>query len=173
MAIEKVTDANYEEFRNFSRAVLVVSTSWCKECGRYDPIIETLSRQMPFIRFGKVVLDKKIISNEDRSSQLKRDYRDINRWTLPTTLLFRNQREVPNSRINGFRPYSDIFPKIQKNLLLESLVFVPNGSIYVPALVKHIRNTRGPYVLELTRDSSLGRKGERIELEEKKFQWSA
>lgn len=169
MTIEKITDLNYEELKNFSRAVLVVSTSWCTECARYDPVIDTLSRQMPFIRFGKTVLDKKIVLDKDRSSQLKREYKDINRWTLPTTLLFRSQREV--SRIGGYAVYPDVVSKIQDNLLLESLVFIPNGSIYVPALVKHIRNREGLYVLQLTEDSFLGRKDTIIELEEKDFQW--
>jgi len=166
--IEKITDANYADFRNYSRSVLVVSTSWCKECGGYDPTIEQLSGQMPFIRFGKTILD------EGRSTQFKKEYQGqgINRWTLPTTLLFRDQREVPNSRISGSKLYPDVFSKIQKNLLLESLVFVSNEGIYVPATIKHIYNRRGPYVLELAQDSRLGRRGARVELEEKGFRWS-
>jgi len=163
MTIEQITDSNYEEFKNSSRAVLVVSTSWCNKCKEYEPIIDRLSGQMPFIRFGKTVL------NEDRSTQLKREYRDINRWTLPTTLFFKGQREV--SRIRGFAPYPNVVSEIQDNLLLESLVFIPNGNAYVPALVKYIRNKKGPYRLQLTEDSSLGRKGATIELEEEKFQW--
>jgi thiol-disulfide isomerase/thioredoxin len=160
--IEQVTDENYQNFRNLPRSVLMVSTSYCQDCRRYDPVLETLSRQMPFIDFGKIVLDK------DRSSQLKKDYTDISRWILPATLLFRDQRLV--MQIKGFAPYPHVASKIQENLVQGSTVFIPNGKTSVPALIKQIQG-KGLYHLQLMENSPLGRIGSTISLPEGKFDW--
>ena len=53
--MESITDENYKDFKNSPLAALLISTSWCQECKKYLPTIETLSKQMPFIRFGKTV----------------------------------------------------------------------------------------------------------------------
>jgi len=87
MTIEQITDNNYNDFKDYSRAVLLVTVSWCQPCKTYEPIINTLSNQIPYIKFGKTTIDK------DRSSQLKREYMDINAWTFPTTLLFKEKQE--------------------------------------------------------------------------------
>lgn len=163
MTIEQITDANYLDFKNHSRAALIVGTSWCKHCEQYTSIINTSSKQMPYIRFGKTIIDK------DRSSQLKREYPDMNSWTFPTTLLFKEKREV--SRIKGMSLYPAVISKIKKDLILESKVFVPgeNGK-YIPAIIKHI-NDNGIYRLQLIEDSLRGRKESIIELEKEEFLW--
>lgn len=164
MAIEKITDENYDNFKNSSRAALVVGASWCQECERYNQIADSLAKQLPFIRFGKTVLD------EAGSTQLKRDYTDIGGWTLPTTLLFKDQKEV--SRINGVALYPNALSSIQENLISESTIFVPNGSLYVPATIKFINDRKSSYVLQLMENSPLGRKGATIELPEGGFSWN-
>jgi len=162
--MESVTDVNYNEFRNFPRAVLLVSTSWCQQCQKYLPIIETLSRQMPFIRFGKTILDK------DRSSQLKREYPDIKRWVLPSTLFFMEQERV--GKIHGLVTYPELVTKINEYLLLDTTVFVQNSEgIYIPASIQQIKGVKGPYLVRLEEDSSLGRKGTTSQIPLEEIKW--
>ena len=165
MAIERITDSNYEHFGSLPRGILVVGTSWCEQCKKYEPIIETLSRQNPFIGFGKTVIDT------DRSSQLKRDYRDINQWIFPTTLLFENQREV--ARIRGFSPYPIVRELINNNLILGSTIFLKsNNGKYFPAVIKQINKSNGLYSVQLSEDSFLGRRGSEIQISEGNFNWN-
>jgi len=162
MTIEKVTDINYEEFKNSPRSALVVTTSWCRHCANYEPIINTLLKQMPYIKFGKSVIDK------EKTSRLKRDYSDFGSWILPTTLLFRDEREV--SRIKGSALYPEVLSRLQTNLIIGSLIYVPgrNGE-YVPAKIKGIH--QGLYALELIGDSKHGKKNTIIKLGEGEFAW--
>lgn len=165
MAVEKITDSNYENFRSLSRGVLVVGTSWCNQCKQYEPIIETLSRQRPFIGFGKIIIDK------DRSSHLKRDYKDINQWVLPVTLMFKDQREI--ARIKGFSPYPIVNEMINNNLILGSTVFMlSNNEKHIPAVIKQINKFNGLYSVQLMEDSFFGRKGSEIQIREGKFNWN-
>lgn len=165
MAIEKITDSNYEEFKNYSRSILVVGTSWCEQCKRYEPIVETLAKQKPYIRFGKTSIDT------DRSGQLKRDYGDINQWKLPTSLMFRNQREI--GRIKGFALYPAVRELIDSNLILESMIFLKSDNgVYIPGLIKQINKSNGLYSVQLQENSNLGRKNSQILIPEGKFNWS-
>ncbi|MCX6749212.1 MAG: thioredoxin family protein [Candidatus Pacearchaeota archaeon] len=165
MAVEPVNDENYSDFRNSSRTALVVSTSTCQACREYFPVIETLSGQMPYIRFGKTVLDR------DRSIQLKREYPDLGSWMLPTTLLFLNQREA--GRIFGVSFYPQALAKIQEALVLGTTVYAHNGSgIYVPASIKKIKGLRGPYTAQLLEESGLGQRGMVVALNDGNFKWN-
>jgi len=165
MSIEKITDSNYEEFRNYPRSILVVGTSWCEQCKRYEPIVETLAKQKPYIIFGKTSIDT------DRSGQLKRDHRDINQWKLPTTLMFRDYKEV--GRIKGFALYPAVRELIDNNLILGSTIFLKsNNGVSVPGLIKQINKANGLYSVELQENSNLGRKNSQILIPEEKFNWS-
>lgn len=165
MAIEKITDSNYEHFRSLPRGILVVGTSWCEQCKKYEPVLETLSRQNPFIGFGKTIIDK------DRSSHLKRDYGDINQWTLPSTLMFRDGREI--SRIKGFSPYPTVKKMIDNNLILGSTIFLKsNNGKYFPAVIKQINKSNGLYSVQLSEDSFLGRRGSEIQISKGNFNWN-
>jgi thiol-disulfide isomerase/thioredoxin len=163
--MESVTDVNYKDFsRNSSRAALLVSTSWCQQCKKYLPTIETLSRQMPFIRFGETVLDK------DRSSQLKREYPDIRKWVLPSTVFFREQERI--GKIHGLATYRELVSKVQEYLLLDTIVFVQNSDgIYIPASIKQINGVKQPYLVKLEEDSSLGEKGTTVQIPVEKIKW--
>ena len=163
--MESVTDVNYRDFsRNSSRAALLISASWCQQCKEYLPTIETLSRQMPFIKFGKTVLDK------DRSSQLKREYPDIRKWVLPSTIFFREQERV--GKIHGLVTYPELVTKINEYLLLDTTVFVQNSEgIYIPASIQQIKGVKGPYLVRLEEDSSLGRKGTTSQIPLEEIKW--
>ena len=165
MAIEQITDSNYIDFKKYPRSVLLVTISWCQPCKDYEPIINTLSNQIPYIKFGKTIIDK------DKSIQLKKEYHDLNSWKFPTTLLFKNQKEI--SRIQGVAPYSNVLSKIKDALILESKVFVPgsNGK-YIPAIINYIQDNNDIYRIKLMEDSSLGEKNNIIEIKKEKFLWS-
>ena len=162
MGIESITDVNYQDFKKSSRAALVVGASWCKHCKGYYPTLDALSNKFPFIKFGKAIIDK------DRTSQLKRDYSDLASWLLPTTLLFKDQREI--SRIKGVALYPDFLSKLQEYLILGSTVFIPDGKNYIPGVIKHINNN-SPYLIQLTENSPLGKKGANVQLREGEFNW--
>jgi len=162
MTIEQITDANYNNFRDYSRAVLLVSVSWCQPCKSYEPIINTLSNQMPYIKFGKMTIDK------DRTSQLKKEYSDINSWIFPTTLLFREQKE--KCRIKGVSSYPDVLSKLKKELILESKVYLASNGKFIPAVINNIQDNM--YRLRLMENSLLGREGNLIEIEKEKILWN-
>jgi len=165
MTVESVNDENYSDFKNFSRAALIISTSTCQKCREYLPVIETLSGQMPYIRFGKIILDK------DRSTQLKREHSDLGSWTLPTTLLFLNQREA--GRISGMSFYPQTLSRIQEALILGTTIYVSNGSgIYVPASIKQMKGIKGPYTAQILEQSGLGQRGKVVPLSEGDFKWN-
>jgi len=165
MAIDSITDENYSDFKKSSRAVLMVSTSTCQKCKEFLPVLETISRQSPQIKFGKTLLDK------DRSIQLKKEYPDIARWILPTTLFFKKSSEA--GRISGGLLYSQTFSKIQESLIFGTIVYVLNGSeIYVPATIKQINGRNGPYTLQLLEKSSLGQEGSIVQRDESKIKWN-
>lgn len=163
MTIEQITDTNYNDFKNSPRALLLVSISWCQPCKAYEPIIDTLSNQMPYIRFGKTTIDK------DRSSQLKREYFDINSWIFPTTLLFKDKREI--SRIKGVSSYPDLLSKIKNNLILESKAYLASDGKSIPVVVDNIQDNNR-YRLRLMENSLLGRKDNLIEIEKEKILWN-
>jgi thiol-disulfide isomerase/thioredoxin len=163
MTIEQITDTNYNNFKNYPRAVLLVSVSWCQPCKAYEPILDTLSNQMPYIKFGKTTLDK------DRSSQLKREYLDINSWAFPTTLLFKDKREM--SRIKGISSYPDILSKIKNNLLLETKAYLASDGKFIPAIVDNVQDNNR-YRLRLMENSLLGQKDNLIEIEKEKILWN-
>ncbi len=164
MTIEQITDENYEGFRNSSRSVLMVSTSWCKNCKGYTPVIDTLSNKFPFIRFGKIVLDK------DRSTEIKREYgNEIGGWILPTTLFFREKREA--LKIQGVDLYPNVLSKVNENLVLGSTIFIPNnGESYLTGIIKHVQDSN-LYTVQLTANSRLGEKGQSVKLKEGDFEW--
>lgn len=162
--MESITDVNYAGFKNSPKAALLISTSWCQQCKKYLPTIEALSRQMPFIKFGKTVLDK------DRSSQLKGEYPDIKKWVLPSTVFFKEQRGC--GKIHGLATYPELVSKVQEYLLLGTTVFVPNSDgIYIPASIQQISGIKGPYLVKWKEDSSLGRKGTTVQIEVEKIRW--
>lgn len=163
MTIEQITDNNYNDFKNNPRAVLLVTVSWCQPCKAYEPVIDTLSNQMPYIRFGKTTIDK------DRSSQLKREYFDINSWTFPTTLLFKEKEET--SRIKGASSYPNLLSKIRKELILDSKIYLANNGEFIPAMINNVSNDN-IYKLQLMENSLLGRKDSLIEIEKEKILWN-
>lgn len=160
MAIEKITDINYEGLKQAQRVVLVVGTSWCQSCKAYKHTIHQLSGSMPYVAFGEVVLD------EGRAVQLKKEYPGINSWTLPTTLFIRDGKEV--HRLSGVYPPLTLLQTINEKLLIGSTAYVPgnNGKV-AAARVKKVVGDR--YFLELLEDSPLGRKGESLELTRSEF----
>lgn len=162
--METITDVNYEEFKNSPRAALLVSTSWCQNCKEYLPVIKTVAKQMPFIRFGKTVLD------EDRSIQLKKEHPNIGKWLLPSTVFFREQREIEKS--HGVLTYPELVSKVHEYLLLDTTVFVSNtNGIYIPASIQQISGLKEPYLLRCEEDSSLGEKGTFIQIPTEKIKW--
>lgn len=163
MVIEQISDINYKEFKQSPRAALVVGASYCQACKGYDPIVAALGNNFPFVRIGKTVLDK------DRSIQLKIDYRDIGTWTLPTTLLFRDGKEI--SRIKGSALYPKTLTEFTNSLILGSIVYISERGTDIPGKVKHIVNCDGNYLIQLMRDCSWGRKDTIVELPKEKFKW--
>ena len=163
MTIEQISDVNYQEFKQSPRAALVVGSSYCQACKVYNPVIDTLGNNIPFVRIGKTTLDK------DRSIKLKTDYRDIGTWTLPTTLLFKDGKEV--SRIKGSALYPKALTEFQNNLILGSTVYCLDRGIYLPGIVKHIVNGGDKYLIQLMQDSFLGGKNSIVELSKERFQW--
>jgi len=162
--MESITDANYGEFKDSLRAVLLISTSWCQQCQKYLPAIETLARQMPFIRFGKTILDK------DRSIRLKREYPDIGKWVFPSTVFFKKEKET--GKIHGVRAYPELVSKVQEYLLLGETVFVPAGNgIYIPASIQQISGAKGSYLVKWKEDSSLGKKGAIVQIPAERINW--
>jgi len=162
--MESITDTNYQNFKNSPLAALLISASWCQQCKEYLPTIETLSRQMPFIRFGKTILDK------DRSIQLKKEYSDIGKWILPSTVFFKEQKKV--GKIEGLIRYPELVSKVQESLLLDTTVFVQNSKgIYIPASIQQIIRPKGPYLIRYEEDSSLGEKGTSIQVPIEQITW--
>jgi hypothetical protein len=102
---------------------------------------------------------------------LKKEYPDIARWILPTTLFFKKSSEA--GRISGGLLYSQTFSKIQESLIFGTIVYVLNGSeIYVPATIKQINGRNGPYTLQLLEKSSLGPEGSIVQRDESKIKWN-
>lgn len=154
MAIERITDDNYQEFKASGRAVLVASTTWCKICKEYKPVITALSDGMPFVRFGEAVLD------EGRLTQFKKEYAN-NFGRLPLTLLMKEGKEV--GRIVDGTQYPTALKKITDALIIGSAVYLPNNGGYVPATIKSIINDK--YILQLANN-------ERKEAVEENFKWT-
>lgn len=161
--MESITDINYDEFKLSPLGVLVVSTSWCKACKQYEPVLRTLSRKMPFVRYGKTVIDK------DRSGKLKKEHPGMGTWTLPTTLLFRGGKEILTKQ--GSLLYPDALKLIEENIILGSGVYIPHSSKDVRGIVKRLKKGDGSYSVELTENSGLGRKGSVIEVPENTIKW--
>jgi len=160
MAIEKITDSNYEGLKQAQRAVLVVGTSWCQSCRAYKPMISQLSDSIPYVAFGEVVLDEK------GAAQFKKKYPGISSWTLPTTLFMRDGKEV--HRFSGVHPLQTVLQTINEKLVAGSTAYVPgNNGRVAAARIKKIVGDR--YFLELLEDSSLGRKNEIVELTRDEF----
>jgi len=87
MAIEKITDENYEDFRKSEKAVLVLSLAkLCGACKRYKPTLSSVAEEISHVRFGEAELD------EGHLIKLKRDFPDIK--YVPTTILVRNGEVV-------------------------------------------------------------------------------
>lgn len=165
MAIESITDENYFDFRKSSRAVLMISTATCPKCREFLPILETIEKQNQQIRFGKTYLE------QGHSVQLKKEYPDIGRWILPTTLLFRENLEV--GRIYGGLLYPQTLSKIQERLILGTTVYVHNGGLYyIPAIIKKMDGRQSPYHLQLLEKSLLGEKGAIIQIDESQIKWN-
>ncbi len=170
MTLQKITDDNYETLiKKASRSILVVSTTWCPTCRLYKPIISSVSNMMPYINFCEAILD------QGRLTQLKKEYSDIASWTLPTTLLKKNGKDV--MKFNGAPAYNQLYNNIKNNLIIGSMVYLPRGSDkFVPAEITHVRETQGInssviYVLKLLEDSELGKKYETLELPADRFSW--
>ena len=58
MALERITDANYNEFVQAEIAVLIFSGDWCSDCKTFIPEVEMVAQEhreaRSEIRFGKV-----------------------------------------------------------------------------------------------------------------------
>ena len=68
MTIEIITDENYEEFKKYEKAVLVIGVNSCAACSLYDVVIKNVADSFPDIKFGKAIYD------EPDSRSIKRDY---------------------------------------------------------------------------------------------------
>ena len=165
MVIERINDFNYNEFRDFSRTVLTIGKNGCDGCERQEPILKKLSEQKSFIHFGKIFVD------EGGSTNFKRNYSDLNQWILPTSLMFRNGKEI--SRVKGFLPYPAFSKSIYENLILDSKIFIKsNSGKYVPAIIKHLDSSNGIYTVQLEENSDIGSKNSQISIPENRFQWN-
>ncbi len=182
MPVERITDANYADFKASDRAVLVVSMSLCSHCYDYMPVVRSLAERMPHVRFGEAVADK------GRLGKLKRDFRDMTKWGFPTTLFIQNGTYV--AKTAGALPLYAVRFIANSGLLLGSTVYLPAGqespeeqhdSAYIPARIEVMHNgdidvpkpPEGmPYCLTLLEDSALGREGEVIRRHEGEFMWN-
>lgn len=146
----RITDENYSAFKKNSRAAIVVSTSSCHNCRDYKPVVNSLEGLMPYINFGEMVLDG------GRLIEPKREYRDIANWMLPTTLLFRNGKEV--GRIKGACKYPEALKNIENFLIVGSNVYYSNNGNYIQGVVKSIIGDK--YILNLNGNSVEAKKGD-------------
>jgi len=155
MTVEEITDTNYQEFKQSPRAVLVVGTTTCKNCKTYDPVVNALSQNLPFIRFGKAILDKPGLT------QLKREYTDIQKWTLPTTLLTKEGKEI--SRLQGAYLYPHALGAVIDKLILGSHVYISENGRDIEAIIKSIVNDS--YILQAN--------GNTIQVPKEKIKWTS
>ena len=47
MGLVNITDNNYAAFKQFERAVLVASATWCALCNLYKPVVQAVADLMP------------------------------------------------------------------------------------------------------------------------------
>jgi thiol-disulfide isomerase/thioredoxin len=78
--VEEVSDANYEEFKLASAAVVAYGIASCEPCKEYDPILEQIASQFPNVRIGKAKMHV-----PGRCREIKKQHQFE---TYPTTHLF-------------------------------------------------------------------------------------
>jgi hypothetical protein len=79
-AVEDVSDANYEEFRQAPAAVVAYGIASCEPCNEYDPILASVAGRFPEVRFGKAKMHV-----PGRCREIKKQHAFE---TYPTTHLF-------------------------------------------------------------------------------------
>ena len=159
MPLEILTEESYKIIKQAPRAAIIVGKSNCPGCKTYEPVITSLSDEMPYIKFAEAMLDSKVTS----MYQFKKDHaNDMPYWQgLPITLLMKNGREI--FKIDGPKQYSDIRKIITDKLVIGSQVYLPKGSELVPATIKQVVN--GKYFLQTSQN-------EIIESNQGQFKWS-
>ena len=78
--VQDISDANYEEFRQASAAVIVYGIASCEPCNQYDPILEETAAKFPEVKIGKAKMHV-----PGRCREIKKQHQFE---TYPTTHLF-------------------------------------------------------------------------------------
>jgi thiol-disulfide isomerase/thioredoxin len=78
--VEDVSDANYEEFKQSSAAVVAYGIASCEPCNAYDPVLQEVASRLPNIRIGKAKMHV-----PGRCREIKKQHHFE---TYPTTHLF-------------------------------------------------------------------------------------
>ncbi len=68
MSLEKIADNDYHNFEGAKIGVLVLLADWCQICKIYRPIVESVSKTFPDVRFWEVT------ANETNLGQVREAY---------------------------------------------------------------------------------------------------
>lgn len=113
MLLERINDANYAEFRQSPKGVLVMGESWCFACRDYRVMMPRLAEEFPDINFGYAPLD------EGRLVIVKRAYGKLVKVSVPVTVLFREELDLGYFR--GGPPFDMAADFFRRILVLERL----------------------------------------------------
>lgn len=101
MATQQVSDANFNEFINSEKPVLIdFWAEWCGPCKMLSPVIEEISNEYP----DKLTVGALDVDSNPRTAQ------QFGIMSIPTTLVFKNGEVV--KQLVGYRPKNDLLAQL-------------------------------------------------------------
>ncbi|QQE77381.1 thioredoxin [Alicyclobacillus sp. SO9] len=101
MATQQVSDANFNEFINSEKPVLVdFWAEWCGPCKMLSPVIEEISNEYA----DKLTVGALDVDSNPRTAQ------QFGIMSIPTTLVFKNGEVV--KQLVGYRPKNDLLAQL-------------------------------------------------------------
>jgi len=100
MAIQKLDDANFNDFISKGECLVDFYADWCGPCKMLGPIFEKASNEVKNVKFGKINVD----GNQDTASK-------FGVMSIPTVIFFKDGKQV--ERVTGVMGVEDIKKKIK------------------------------------------------------------
>jgi thioredoxin 1 len=101
MATQPVSDANFNEFVNSDKPVLIdFWAEWCGPCKMLGPVIEEISNEYD----GKLTVGKLDVDSNPRTAQ------QYGVMSIPTMLVFKKGEVV--KQLVGYRPKNDLVAQL-------------------------------------------------------------
>ncbi len=174
MAIDIVTNDNYQAIRKSDKAIIAATMSWCVACAFYRPLLERTASYFPGISFGIAVLD------QGKLGDFKRDYPDGSFNSVPVTFVYKEGEEV--ARFVGTRKPEALAGIIDacfngdmvylRETRRNRLWFWRTYTVPVPAMLEgKIDGPSTEQILKLAEDCRTGKKGDLLVVPERYIIW--